>query len=150
MVDHKWKKRFIELAKHVSEWSQDPSTQVGSVIVRPNKSIASLGFNGFPQGVEDTKERYLDREMKLKLMVHAEQNAILFANESLIGYTIFTYPLFPCSICAGFIIQSGITRVISPSSTYGKYRMPNTRWDESNKLAKSMFDECGVSYEELI
>ena len=150
MVDEKWKRRFISLAKHVSEWSQDPSTQVGAVIVRPNKSVASVGFNGFPQGVEDTKERYLDRDMKLKLTVHAEQNAIIFTNESLVGYTIFTYPLFPCSICAGFIIQSGITHVVAPDSTYGKYIESKDRWKDSNELAKSMFKERGVTYEEIL
>ena len=37
----KWDLRFIELAKLVSTWSKDPSTKVGSVIVRPNKTVAS-------------------------------------------------------------------------------------------------------------
>jgi deoxycytidylate deaminase len=31
----KWDIRYLELAKHGSSWSKDPSTQTGAVIVRP-------------------------------------------------------------------------------------------------------------------
>ena len=51
-----WDMRFAQLAKLVSLWSKDPSTKVGSVIVRPDKTIASVGFNGFPKGVPDEPE----------------------------------------------------------------------------------------------
>ena len=43
----KWDVRFIELAKHISLWSKDPSTKVGCVVVGEDREIRSTGFNGF-------------------------------------------------------------------------------------------------------
>ena len=95
MASMKWDQRFLELAKLVSTWSKDPSTKVGAVIAHDRK-IISVGYNGFPEGVLDTAERYYDRETKYKYMVHAERNALLFANTSVKGMTLYTYPFMPC------------------------------------------------------
>lgn len=138
-----WNKRMLDLAKHVSEWSKDPSTQVGAVITRSNRTIVSVGYNGFPRGVQDWEERLHVREVKYQMMVHAEANAIIHATESLdtlFGTVIYTYPFPPCSACAGLIIQAGIMRVVSPPPTRGQME----RWGDSFKLAEQMFDEAGV------
>lgn len=108
-----WDMRFAQLAKLVSLWSKDPSTKVGSVIVRPDKTIASVGFNGFPKGIPDLPEWYADRDIKYNVVKHAEENAILFCHENLSGCTLYVYPLPPCSVCAGDIIQRGIKRVVA-------------------------------------
>lgn len=50
----KWDTYFINMAMLVAKKSKDPSTQVGCVIVGPDKEIRSTGFNGFPRGVEET------------------------------------------------------------------------------------------------
>jgi dCMP deaminase len=65
------------LAKYISEWSKDPSTKVGAVIVDDEKKIVGLGFNGFPIKTSDNEELYYDRDYKLSKIVHAEINAIL-------------------------------------------------------------------------
>ena len=52
----KWDERFMEMARLVSSWSKDPSSQVGAVIAR-GKFVVSVGFNGLPQGIADTAER---------------------------------------------------------------------------------------------
>ena len=57
----KWDLRFIDLAKHISKWSKDPSTKVGCIIVGEDREIRSTGFNGFPRGIDDTSERLEDR-----------------------------------------------------------------------------------------
>lgn len=137
----KWDFRFLELAKLVSKWSKDPSTKVGAVIVDPLRRIVSLGYNGFARGVEDSEERYNNREEKYKLVVHAERNAIIFATRSLQGCTIYTYPFMPCAPCAGMIIQSGIGRVVAPKDA-------NPRWQEDFKLTRKMFEEAGLVLEE--
>jgi dCMP deaminase len=111
----KWDIRFLELACHISKWSKDPSTQVGAVIV-DGRRIVSLGFNGFPQGVEDTEERLNNRELKYKMVIHAEENAILFAREPLLGYTIYVWPFMTCPTCSSKVVQSGIKRVVAPYS----------------------------------
>jgi deoxycytidylate deaminase len=43
----KWDERYLALAKEVSTWSKDPSTQVGAVTVGSKKEVLSQGFNGF-------------------------------------------------------------------------------------------------------
>ncbi len=135
-----WDKRFLELAGHVAAWSKDPSTKVGAVIVRPDKTVASIGFNGLPRGVDDTDLRLNDRELKYPMTVHAEVNAILHAREPLHGYTIYVAPLNPCSNCAAAIIQSGIKKVMAMAQI-------NPRWEQSNALAQTMFEEAGVTAE---
>lgn len=137
----KWHLRFLQMAEHVAQWSKDPSTKVGAVIVRPDRTIASVGFNGFARGVLDTAERLSNRDLKYPLTVHAEPNAILSAHEPVRGYTLYVSPLSPCSNCAGVIIQSGIGRVVAKC---GHVANPS-QWSDSFKLALTAFDEAGVS-----
>ena len=137
MKSLKWDKRFLDLAKLCGSWSKDPSTQVGAVIVDGNNRIVSIGFNGFPQGVEDSEKRLVDRETKYDIIVHAEANALMFANKSVEGCTLYTWPFQPCSRCASLIIQSGITRVVSVVHT-------DERWKKNFKLARQLFKEAGI------
>ncbi len=119
---NKWDRRFLLLAKQISTWSKDPSTQVGAVLVRPNKTICSVGFNGFPAGFNDSPKLYNDRELKYKAVKHAEENAILFSSEPIDGYTMYVYPLAPCSLCAGDMAQKSIGRVVTMLSEKGRSR----------------------------
>lgn len=137
-MSEKWDLRFLELARFVSTWSKDPSTQVGAVIVDKENRVVSLGYNGLPKGINDTQERLNNRDLKLKLIVHAELNAIQFARQNLDGCTLYTHPFMPCSVCAGQVIQSGISRVVSLlESNYSK-------WADSIALSKQIFKEAGV------
>lgn len=111
---NKWDSRYGEMAELVASWSKDPSTQVGAVIVRPDKSIASVGFNGFPRHMEDRAEWYADRTEKLKRVIHAEHNALNFcAHEDVTGYTAYVFPLMPCLQCAERLMAKGIKRVVT-------------------------------------
>jgi dCMP deaminase len=140
-ISEKWQGRFIKLAEEISTWSKDDSSQVGAVIVRPDRTIASIGFNGFPRGVEDYHERIVNREMKLLFTIHAEMNAILSAKEPLKDYSIFVWPFQPCAHCAASIIQSGIKEVYCP---YNAHLESYERWADSFKAALQMFDEAEV------
>jgi dCMP deaminase len=137
-----WHARYLGLAEHVSFWSKDPSTKVGAVIVDQYNSVVSLGYNGFPRGILDSDERLNNRELKYKMVVHGEVNAMSFAQRDLHGYTLYTYPFMPCSVCAGQVIQRGITLVVSPYSD-------NERWAESFKITRMMLDEAGVKLMEV-
>lgn len=139
-MEAKWIARFSKLAKEVGSWSKDGSSQVGAVIVRSDKTICSVGFNGFARGVDDCHERLANRDTKLMYTIHAELNAILSAKEPLKGYSLFVWPLQPCSQCAAAIIQSGISDVYCPYNDHVRYE----RWSESFKAALKMFDESGV------
>ncbi|MDG2395081.1 dCMP deaminase family protein [Candidatus Thioglobus sp.] len=138
---NKWDQRYLALAKEVSTWSKDPSTQVGAVTVGSKKEVLSQGFNGFPRGINDSDERYNDRDTKYKLVVHAEMNAIYnatYSGTSLDGATLYVYGLPICSECAKGIIQVGIKKVVVEKSK----ELDN--WNESVQLSKAMFDEANV------
>jgi dCMP deaminase len=132
-----WNQRFLSLAEHIAQWSKDPSTQVGAVIVDPSRRIISTGYNGLPQGVDDTDNRLHTREIKYEMIVHGEINAILFAKQDLLGSTLYTWPFMPCSRCAGIVIQSGIKTVVAPLND-------SPRWKDSFQLSQTMFAEAGV------
>jgi len=137
---------YIALAKFWAERkSKDPSTQTGAVIVRPDGSIASMGYNGFPMGMDDDPELYLDRELKYKRIVHCEMNAALFTRESLKGYTLYTWPFLSCDRCAVHMIQAGIVRAVAP-------KLPEhleERWGPALKLTKEWFEEAEVMVAEI-
>jgi dCMP deaminase len=138
----KWDRRYIDLAKHVSTWSKDPSTKTGAVIVDDKMRLISVGYNGLPVGVEDRPERLEVREIKYKMIVHCERNAIIFAKSSLEGATMYTWPFMSCAVCAGMVIQSGIKRCVAP-------RNNNPRWVADFELTRVMFKEAGVELVEL-
>jgi len=141
MLRSKWDLRFLFLCKVIGNWSKDPRRKVGSVIVREDKTIVSLGFNGFPHGVVDYEERYNDRKIKLDMIVHAEANAILKASsENLKNCILYSYPLFPCNECTKMIIQTGIKQVVSISPDSN-----DNYWMEKFMISKTMMDEAGVS-----
>lgn len=133
----KWDARFLEMAALVASWSKDPSTKVGAVITDDKQRVVSVGFNGFPRGIEDCAD--VSRDTKLARTIHAEPNAILFAQRDLTGCSIYvTRP--PCSNCAALIIQSGIARVV--------YREPDAdfllRWGASIAESIAMLADAGV------
>lgn len=135
-----WDSRFLTLADTIAQWSKDPSTKVGAVIVNDKRIIMGVGYNGFPRGVDDSEESYADRELKHRMVVHAEANAILNARGSVEGCTLYVSPLPPCAECAKLIIQAGISKVIAraPSGTAMK------RWGESFHTAGSMLNQADV------
>jgi dCMP deaminase len=136
MIIKKWDLRFLEMARNAAGWSKDPSTKVGSIIVDDDKRVISVGYNGFPKGVNDD-ERLDNREEKYKVIVHAERNALLFANKNVEGCHIYTYPFMPCSVCAGMVIQAGIKRVVT-------VRNKNSRWQQDFEVSRGLLYESGI------
>jgi dCMP deaminase len=114
IMSDKWDTRFLKLAKEISTWSKDPSTQVGAIAVK-DRRILSTGYNGFPRGISDAPSWYNHKETKYKYVVHAEMNCIYNATESgvsLSGSTLYVYPLPVCPECAKGVIQTGVKRVV--------------------------------------
>ena len=133
----KWDLRFLELAKLVSTWSKDPSTQTGAVITS-GKRIISTGFNGFPEIMKDMDEHYSNREEKYSRIVHCEMNALLFSKEAVQGYTLYTYPFISCDRCFVHMIQAGITRFVAPTPTEDQLTRWGTSFDRVRKYAKEV------------
>lgn len=138
----RWVRKGVGLAFYIAnEWSKDPTTKVGAVIIESTerRNVLSLGFNGFPRGIKDTPERLNDRVLKNKLTHHAERNALDNADRSVAGAWLIT-TLPSCFECAKAIRQRGISRVFWPDQ-----EVPE-RWKESIHEAMEFFHECGVVY----
>ena len=135
-----WDVRFLKLAQHIASWSKDPSTKVGCVIVGPDREIVSTGYNGFPRGVSDDSYRYDDRNTKLHLICHAEENAVSHAARigvSLRNTTAYvTWP--PCPRCARSLVQAGVTKVVHQET-----ELPE-RWVEQMNWSFQLLDEADV------
>lgn len=131
----KWDERFLHKAEVAASWSKD-STKVGAVIYDSNRRPVSEGYNGLPMGVSDNSELYADKD---RVVIHAEVNAILFADrEKLKGSTIYiTRP--PCAFCAALIIQSGISRVVFKDTPL------KPKWEHHKQIALAMFSEALIS-----
>ena len=146
MSNKKWDLRFLSLAKLVSTWSHDPSTKVGAVIALPNHHVVSVGFNGFPASMPDKEEWYIDRSEKYERVVHAEVNALIFANTPLPKDPIlYTYPFIPCNRCVVQMLQANIFRFVSyvPSPDTEK------RWGDDFFKTRQYIKECGGELVEL-
>ena len=142
-MSDKWDERFLLLAREISTWSKDPSTQIGAVAVR-DRQILSVGYNGFPRGIEDTPERLNHRETKYKYVVHAEQNLIYNAvnnGTSLKGSDLYVWGLPVCSECAKGVIQAGFSKVYW--STVSNKTI-DKRWETLYNSTVEMFNEVGI------
>ena len=138
-MSNKWDMRFLEMARHVSEWSKDPSTKVGVVLVKDRKVVAT-GYNGFPKGIADD-ERLHNREQKYALVVHAEMNALLQAGRDADGSTLYLWGFAgcPCQNCTKHVIQAGVERVV-----YYDGNPPPARWAAELEASRSTLEEAGV------
>jgi dCMP deaminase len=157
-MSEKWDNHFLALAYCHGRLSKDPSTSVGTIIVGPDREIISGGFNGFPRGVEDTSLRLTNRDIKLKLIVHAELNAILAASRfgvALKGCTLYVVASSkettlawggpPCTQCLCAIIQAGITEIV----TLPPLNIPS-RWQDDLVFARTIIEETHLRYREVV
>jgi dCMP deaminase len=138
--DLSWDLFYLSLAAATRRKSKDPSTKVGSILVRPNNTVASLGFNGIPSRIPDSADILNNRELKYLYIQHAEINCLNFCNDAtLVGYTLYVYPLKPCPACTLQLISKGISKVVMVDK-------PSLQpiWDESWKLSKQMLEASGV------
>jgi dCMP deaminase len=136
----KWDERFLNLAAFVAQWSKDPKAKVGAVVTSKKAGAIALGYNGFPAGVEDRAERLENPDIKLEMIIHAEQNALLIAGRAAEGGDLFVCGKPICSRCAGLIIQAGITRVVAEDPEVD----PTSKWCETGKRAIEMLEEAGI------
>lgn len=117
-----WDEYFLQIASVVSQRSTCLRRQVGAVIVKDKRMIAT-GYNGAAAGAPHCDEIGCIRQQlgiksgerhELCAAIHAEQNAIIQAAKygvSIEGATLYCTHQ-PCAICAKMIVNSGIQRVV--------------------------------------
>lgn len=141
-----WDEYGMSLARAIAAKSKDPSTQVGCVILDPEHRVISTGFNGLPRYVPDDAKILGARDIKLNLVLHAEENALLFARQSLEGCTAYVWPMPPCSRCAAKFAQVGIMRVVAPKPTPEQ----SERWGWSLDLAAWVYAQAGMTFTDVV
>lgn len=145
MSQASWDRFGLDLARVAAGRSKDPSTQCGAIILDAKHRLVSSGYNGLPRGIADDPGILEDREKKLSLVLHAEENALLFAHRDLTGCTLYVVPMPPCSRCAAKIVQAGIVRVVAMAPTGAQV----ARWGESFNLGRWLYESAGVEYVEV-
>jgi len=140
-----WDEYFYRLAELGKMKSKDRSTQCCSVIVGPANNVLSIGFNGFPRGVNDNIESRHERPEKYLYTEHGERNA--FYNAAMHGIKIGGARVYlsggglPCADCARAVIQCGIVEIIIMDQPFqGKGGL----WEASMKASEIMLREAGV------
>lgn len=151
-----WDRHCLQLALKHSELSKDPETRVGALIAGPHRDIRAMGFNRFPEGIAETPERLNDRELKLKIMVHAERYAILNAVRAgiaLEGCTLYLAATDdsgliwggpPCTSCTIEVIAAGIAEIVA----YPVKPVPS-KWHENLRFARGLLEEKGIRFREI-
>lgn len=140
---NKWDLYGMREAQLAASMSKDPSTQVGACILDASGRIVSKGWNGFARGVQDAAERLQDRTTKLALVLHAEENALAFAESwRLPGATLYCWPVPSCAHCTSLAIQHGVARIVAPVPRPAFVE----RWGANIELAQTVAAEAGVEY----
>lgn len=109
MTRMSWDKYGLEIARAASYRSEDPYLKVGACVLRGDRSIISIGYNGAAPGVTIPWE---DRDARRGFVIHAEVNALRYCtpDQTKNGYMYCTH--HPCSECIKVIASYGITSVM--------------------------------------
>jgi dCMP deaminase len=137
-----WDEYFLWIATAVAIKSKDPRCRVGAVITSPDHVVLSTGFNGLARGVYDDEALLANADEKLKVICHAEQNAILNAARigvRLKGAVIFVTK-FPCLTCCNAIVQAGIGRVYTHDHRF----WDDDPFDKDHSRKRRILKEAGI------
>ena len=137
-----WDDYFITIARQVATRSTCLRRQVGAVLVR-DKRILATGYNGAPKGLAHCAEVAGVREQRhipsgerheLCRALHAEQNALLQAaayGVPVAGAAIYCTTQ-PCALCAKMLINAGIVKIFIGESY-------------PDEFALSLLNEAGIA-----
>lgn len=103
-----WPQYAMSLAVKAAEGRcEDPYLQVGACCLRHDNSVASIGYNGAPPGIEID---WSSREQRRKRVLHAEQNALKYVRPGEVKLIAVT--TIPCLSCLALIAAQGIKEVV--------------------------------------
>jgi dCMP deaminase len=144
-----WTETWLKTALVIAERSRCVNRSVGAVIVDANNRIISTGYNGAPAKHVSSKSAPVcagvcprggstDRGSVYDncIAIHAEANALLFADRSLLeGGTIFVSSP-PCFGCAKLIANSGLVQVVA--------RIGENDRHTDNEANTKFLESCGI------
>lgn len=103
-----WPEYALALADVAALRSEDPWLKVGAVVLRPDNSVASIGYNGAPSGIQID---WNDREARRPFVIHAEVNALRYTTPVEVRGGLIAITHRPCQACIPLIAAYGIRRV---------------------------------------
>lgn len=120
-----WDRYFLELAKTASLRADCTRSRVGAVLIDSSHRVLSIGYNGAPSGAPGCltsnacprgrlsyEELPSNNDYSSCIAIHAEVNAVLFANpEDREGSTLYITRR-PCTDCHELILQEGILWIV--------------------------------------
>lgn len=107
-----WDTYFMNIAHVVKTRSKDPKMQVGAVLVSvKDNRIISTGYNSVKAGVNDLEIDWANRDRIKDIVVHAETNAILYAQSKFEDSILYT-TLSPCNDCLKLLSATKIKKII--------------------------------------
>lgn len=150
---------YMTMCYLVASRSRDLSTHAGTVIVAPDKTVRSVGYNSFPRGIDyegeigddglPSRHSRIDGE-KYLWAEHSERNAFYNAGRNgvpLIGCTLYVNWL-PCMDCARGMIATGIAEVVIHRQ--GQEAFIHSRggkddiWADSHGVVWEALEEVGI------
>ena len=134
---------FINMAYLTALKSKDPRTQVGAVVVGPNREVRSTGYNGLCRGENDENVLLWQHPLKLAVVEHAERNSLYNMARAGIpsdGCTMYCTWGPPCADCARAIVQSGIKELVCHAEFPG-----SPGWLESSYNGAGLLARAGVT-----
>lgn len=143
MSDWDFDEYFINIAYVIARKSKDQSTQVGAVLIGPNKEIRSTGYNGPCRGESDDDISIHQRPLKYSLFEHGERNCLYnsaYCGVPTAGCTMYCTWGPPCADCARGIVQAGIKQLVYHAEFPG-----STGWTESTEIGHALLTRLGVT-----
>lgn len=136
-----WDEYFLGLALAAASRSNCVRRKVGAVVVRKRR-VRSTGYNGPPSGFghcdagrcpRATSDAAMSFGYDNCVALHAEANALLFADvEDRDGASLYSTAA-PCFSCAKLIANSGIAEVVAGGGRYDG-------WDDTRRFLQ----DCGL------
>ena len=102
-----WEQYSLVIAQAAALRSEDLHRKVGSCALRHDKSVAAVGYNGAPRGIEID---WSNRDERRKRVIHSEVNCLSYCKPNEIWLLACT--LLPCRSCLQTIAAYGIKKVV--------------------------------------
>jgi dCMP deaminase len=107
-----WHTYFMDIAEVVKTRSMDPKLQVGAVLVSlKDNRIISTGYNSVCANMDDSNVDWSNREHVKTIVVHAETNAVLYAQSKFEDSILYT-TTSPCMGCLKLLSATKIKKVV--------------------------------------
>ena len=102
-----WERYALELAQAASTRSEDPFHRVGAALLRPDHTVAAVGYNGAPPGVDID---WSNRDARRAQVIHAEANALRYVTPGEVELLAST--MMSCAQCVLLASSYGIKRIV--------------------------------------